>query len=193
VSSSSTVDTCTWVEDANGIALSGDYFLFSGGSGGGFAYAYVDDQTTGTLVTHTCTGTQTNICMSGTIPADQSYQSTAGLGFNMYQADVANAPANAFPTEITEIQVMYTGSASGNQVRAQINVGNAYYCANLGPAGSLYTLYPEDFNTKCWDDPPDGAMWNGVGATQFSLVVPSQFGSTTTMTDLCLAAAIFYQ
>jgi len=134
------------------------------------------------------------LCTSGAITADPSYNSVAGVGFNLNQ-DLASAtsavdaavdggatdPSDGgglfaslgtvtIPTSIT-VSVTRTGTLTGNSsLRAQMtDVNGIDYCYG----GSMAESIPiGKFNTKCWNNSGDAA----TPTTRFrrvDIIVPS--------------------
>jgi hypothetical protein len=173
---------------AGGITLTNGYVYWNAGTPAGAGFAYVSDATTGT-VDH-CLGTPTALCASGIIPADSSYSSNAGVGFNLNQA--LNSPtlyALTTPSVVSYVEVEYSG-ISGTGVRAQISVGNTYYCANLTTTNQY--ILASSFTTACWSTTAPGNPWDGTGATQLQLVVPAAVpAAIVSFTDLCLTGVFF--
>ena len=103
--------------------------------------------------TNSCTpqfGTSA-ICATGMIAADTTYLSVAGISFNLNQVNVTGAVANTIPAPHS-FSVSFTKSGTA-QMRIQITDGTTYWCydASASSYTSGGTLYPSDFNTKCWD------------------------------------------
>ena len=101
----------------------------------------------------------TALCAAGVVAADTSYNSIAGVGFNLNQATSgSNAPESiSAPASITVETtffnlvsgINYTGNSSA---RVQIidNAGRTY-CVDAGSWTSGAAIPISGFNTSCWD------------------------------------------
>jgi cellulose 1,4-beta-cellobiosidase len=127
------------------------------------------------------------LCTAGTITADPTYASVAGIGFDLNQdlAPAGDPDGGAvdsdggvvvqlgtitIPNGIT-VSVTKMGSSSGNNaMRAQLvdDNGNTY-CYG----GSMADPIPIGrFNTKCWDNSGDSAT-SATPFRRFDIVIPS--------------------
>jgi cellulose 1,4-beta-cellobiosidase len=99
------------------------------------------------------------LCTAGTVMADPTYESVAGLGFNFSQDTESDggADAGSLGTIIIDqsitITVEKSGSAAGNSaLRVQLtDSDNNFYCYN-GQWTSGVAIPITQFNTRCWDN-----------------------------------------
>jgi hypothetical protein len=117
-----------------------------------------------------------------------------GIGFSLDQP--MGAPTGLpFKVPAASTGITYTvSSVPTNGLRIQIDHGGPTieYCAPA-PATATATLVWSDFNTKCYDTPPDGVALTGPpnDATQieFQLVTTDTVGTG----DFCVVAVSFAQ
>ena len=98
------------------------------------------------------------LCTAGTVAADPTYLSVAGLGFNLSQ-DTAIDAGDAALTGITiakSLTVTIQRSESvgeSSSLRVELtDSNNHYYCAYEGRWTSGAAIPISQFNTKCWDN-----------------------------------------
>lgn len=150
-------------------------------AGYGYTFTYNPNGLTDTVFP-TCTDTSCTpalsapLCASGTIGADVTYSTGAGLGFNLKQpAATANDPSLPQPIFVTG-----TGLAvdfvnrGGVQPQAQISDGTNYWCYVLSNSVSPVDIPWQSFNTACWDN--SGSSFDPVttSITSFDLVFPGE-------------------
>jgi hypothetical protein len=132
------------------------------------------------------------LCTAGAIEADTTYNSTAGLGFNLNQEPVAGGAdpdggaslddggpplgSITIPNSITVSVVKSGGSLSGNNsLRAQLmSVDGQRYCYG----GSLTEPIPiTSFNTACWNNTLGEFATPSMAFTRLEIMVPSAAAS----------------
>jgi hypothetical protein len=103
---------------------------------------------------------QTALCTAGSVTADPTYFSVAGLGFNFSQdmggdggADASSVDGITIDQSIT-ITVEKLGALAGNSaLRVELTGSNGhYYCALEGKWTSGVAIPITKFNTHCWDN-----------------------------------------
>lgn len=115
------------------------------------------------------------ICTAGTVTADPTYNSVAGVGFNLNEdravdGGVATLGTVTIPNTLN-VAVQRTGNSGGNNsLRVQLtDVNDVAYCYG----GALNSPIPVGkLNTKCWNNQGDAA----TPSTQFKkidVIVPS--------------------
>ena len=100
------------------------------------------------------------LCTAGTVTADSTYESVAGLGFNLSQDTVDDASATATTLggvmilKSIAITIQKTGEVSQNTaLRVQLTDSNDhFFCALEGQWTSGTAIPITQFNTKCWDN-----------------------------------------
>lgn len=125
----------------------------------------------------------TQFCAMGTIQADTTYASVAGMGFNVNQmmATTATSPeigmaaatGTGLVVNVGSVTGLTLAAGAGSQLRVQIQ-GTADYCAPVAASG--VNMIPWSmFNTKCWNTAETGAMAFTAGSMikSVALVVPS--------------------
>jgi hypothetical protein len=160
----------------------GTYVIGSNFAGYAFAFISLSENIDDTL---SCAIERSDaLCFSGLVAATHSsFVPVAAVGLNLNQSQVPDSPANPIPGKITSLTVDARNPGSGN-LRIQVNQGTTYYCYDItGISGSI-TVYPEQFNTQCWDN--CGTFWDGTDAmgVQLILVNPNESGGWSF--DICL-------
>jgi hypothetical protein len=127
------------------------------------------------------------LCASGTLAADATYASSAGLGFNLSQPQSnpdGSAPAPNLVSVSGSGVVVDLANLGGTDVRVQLSDGANYWCYDLGSSSSPATIPWPSFNTACWDN--SGSTFDKSSPIEsIQLTVPS--GATSdTMYDVCL-------
>lgn len=125
----------------------------------------------------------TQFCANGTIQADTTYASVAGMGFNVNQimATTATSPpigeaaatGTGLVVNVGNVTGLTLAPGAGSQLRVQIQ-GAADYCAPVAASGVNMIPWTM-FNTKCWNTTETGAMAFTAGSMikSVALVVPS--------------------
>ncbi len=128
------------------------------------------------------------LCVSGTIPADATYSTGAGFGFNLNQA--ATTADGSSPVAQPAI---FTGSGvvvdfanrSGSQLEAELSDGTNYWCYTLTGLASPAFIPWQSFNTACWDNSGSSFDPTASAATSFDLILPCN-ATTDVAFDVCL-------
>jgi len=141
----------------------------------------------------------TQLCASGTITADTTYASVAGMGWNINQAKAISATPS--PTEtvaasgtglaisVGSVTGLTLATGGGSQLRVQIKTATADFCAGLSTAVSMIPWGM--FNSKCWDTTLAGAtaFTAGTPIKAVELVVPSSGTAVIGPFNVCLLDA----
>jgi hypothetical protein len=120
------------------------------------------------------------LCASGTVAMDATFNSTAGLGFNVNQlasTTAASPVAGSVATSGSGVVITISGFISG--MRAQIqNAAKVQWCAPL--TGATTTIPWGMFNTMCYAaaPPPAGAFAVGMPIEDVGIVLPSLAASS---------------
>jgi hypothetical protein len=178
VASSTSGAGCTFTS-GSGLAVSGNYV--TSGSLKGYGWGFTTPVGGGDGVNCT-TGTFTNLCMSGTLGADSTYKTVAGLGFNVNQASSGDPNGSAYASAITSVTYSYSGSTT-NGVRLQVSDATSDYCTTL--TASSGTIPIASFVTNCYTGGTPQTPFSGSGLTKIQLIVPGST-SAVTITNLCL-------
>jgi hypothetical protein len=149
-------------------------------SGYGFTFTYSSSGAPVTI-TPSCTDTGCTpqltapLCASGIISADVTYNSGAGLGFNLNQAQTTSdgsAPP-ALPATLTGngLVVDFTNHAN-TQLTVQLSDGTNFWCYMLTGLAGPISIPWKSFNSACWDD--SGAAFDPSAnpVTSLDLVFP---------------------
>jgi hypothetical protein len=198
--------TCAAAAGTAGLPLSCTY-LASGASGikGAEGYAYVFTDTGGS----TACLNEKAFCASGMttvlLPNNDAAASTtygAGLGVNLNQAEATSPtppPNNPYTFPAGTTGISYTlDSFNFPNTQVRLNVGDndgttgTDYCAIITAASG--TVPWSDFNSKCYDVPPDGASLTGPPPSTIHLqfTVTSASSATTAQPfNFCITALSF--
>jgi hypothetical protein len=114
------------------------------------------------------------LCSAGTVAADSTYATIAGLGFNFNQS--ASGPALSIPAPAT-VTVTFT-NPGGSPLRLQLGDegSNQYWCIDSGKFQSGQPIPIASFNTKCWDG-SGTPLSAGTAITAIVVYVPSTASS----------------
>ena len=111
-------------------------------------------------------------CVSGSVTADSSYHSAAGLSF--YLRRLVGGPIGAVPIPVGIAITTYGGNQTGNDfLRVQLtdSYGNDY-CVMENKWASGVSIPITKFNTACWDN--SGVYASATSPMQeLDLIVPS--------------------
>jgi hypothetical protein len=140
---------------------------------------YVSSFVGGSSSSISLTYDSTSFCASGTVGMNSTYQSYAGAGFDVDQAQS--------PTGGSVSSLLLTGSSmtlsfenpADSPLEIQLsNSTGTYWCYELAGATSPVTIPLTSFNTECWDDEGQ-AFVSGTAITSIDLVVPGSATSST--------------
>jgi hypothetical protein len=170
----------------------GNYF--SVGAYAGYGFVYITRAPGGNNNTFTCPtstfGTSTSaLCGAGSIPADSSNQTVAGIGFNLNEAaSDANSP-QPIGMIVDTATIRFVNNANSD-LRIEIeryatDTGSTYYCYEAKGKSSPLTLKASDFTTTCWDSANPGSPWDGTAARSPRLIIPCSTTATIPF-DACI-------
>jgi hypothetical protein len=130
-----------------------------------------------------------SLCGAGTVGAQNPPAYTvwgAGFGFNLSPQTVGTA---LVPVQLsgTGVTVTLTSLPTGADMRVQVAVGGAAYCAVMTMASQ--TLLWTAFNTKCWA-PTTGAALTGPPNTP-NIQFQASSRATAGSFDFCVTALSF--
>lgn len=151
----------------NGYGMSGTWKGYAYTFGGSTTTISPGCDTAGTMPCFKTAGA--NLCASGTLGADTTYNSIAGVGWNINQEKAAPNPVDTVVTTGTGIAVHAAGGTAG--LRVSISDGTTEWCAPL-PAGGSGTVPWASFNTKCWDG-SGTAYTAGTPISKVQILLPS--------------------
>ena len=128
------------------------------------------------------------LCAAGSVFPDTTYQSAAGLGFNLNQSVTGDMlGAVAAPAYVTVSASMFSG---GEYVRVQLSGSNGYYyCVEAGQWAPGVPIPITNFNSSCWDG-TGMALYPGAPISAINLVIPSEAISVRPF-SLCLTNVMF--
>ena len=142
----------------------------------GFASSY--EAGSGSSIT--LTYNSTSFCASGTVAASTVYQSWAGAGFSVNQAQTgASGSTQPLVLSGSTISITYE-NAGGSTLEFQLYDGTDYWCYELPASSSstTVTIPLSSLNTQCWNG--DGsAFTSGTPITTVELVVPGTATGST--------------
>jgi hypothetical protein len=133
----------------------------------------------------TLTYTSSSFCASGTVPADSTYSSWAGAGFNVNQAESgASGTSGSLALTGSSISVTYV-NRDASPLELQLYDGSNYWCTYLpASASSTTSTIPfSQLNTQCWDG-LGSAFVSGTPITTVQLMVACS-AFTPTPFDFC--------
>jgi hypothetical protein len=179
------------------VAMNG---FVTSGTWKGYASTFTSGTTT--VITPVCDAAGTaacfqaagaKLCAMGTVAADLSSASSAGLGFNVNQAMATSAVSpvkGSIAASGTGLALSVTGYIPG--MRAQIqNAAGMRWCAALTTA--VASIPWSMFNTMCYavPQPAAGAFVTGTPIADVEIVIPSQT-TLPVQFDFCLLDAHQY-
>jgi hypothetical protein len=161
---------------------------------GGYAFAYYDNQKDPTCGSKSCVE-MTSLCTSGSVVAQNppSYSCYgAGIGINLNQMQGSMAMGDyAVPMSSTGVHYAVSSlpNITGGGLRVIITAGGTDYCAQVNSA--MGEVMWSQFNSKCYDSPPDGMTLSGPPqmATQLKFQVAS--GTAAGTFDFCVTEVSF--
>ena len=146
---------------------------------------YVSSYEAGSGSTITLTYDANSFCAKGTVAANATYNSWAGVGFNVNQSQTgASGSTGSLVFSGSSITVNYINRA-GSILEYQLWDGTNYWCYRLPPA-TIATAVKIPFtslNTRCWDN-LGTTFPSGTPVTTVQLVVPGSASSPTPF-DYC--------
>ncbi|MEP6654285.1 MAG: hypothetical protein ABJA82_13055, partial [Myxococcales bacterium] len=177
-----------------GFAVANGYVTGAGWMGYGYTYVGPMVGSKATITPATFEGL-TQLCATGSIAADPTFASVAGMGFSVNQANTPMPPILTAPTSGTglSINVSVTGltlaPGAGSQLRAQLKSAGGDFCAPI-PAAGTSTIPWASFNKTCWDTTAVGnaAFVAGTAITAVEVLVPSAMTAIPTFM-VCLLDA----
>lgn len=153
------------------------------GSYKGYGFAYKGDKSNSTTcVAPVCGSTgctpafgTSSLCAVGTVTADSTYNSVAGVGFNLNQTQAGGTPGTvAAPATITVGAYLDTATMAYARIQIVDAAGTAY-CVKEGTWTSGTAIPITTFNSACWDTTTAGATALAAGAQIQSvhILIPS--------------------
>jgi hypothetical protein len=124
-----------------------------------------------------------SFCASGTVAADSTYNSWAGAGFNVNQAESgASGSSTSLVLNGSTMTVNYSNNG-GSPLEFQIYDGSHYWCAYLVGKTGPTTIPFSTLNSQCWNG-LGSSFTSGTPITAVQLVVGGS-GFTPTPFDFC--------
>ena len=186
-STNPTTTTTTTGGGGEGIACPDSYCKIGAFSGYGFVYSDMKDGGASTI-----TQKGTSLCASGVAGAvvGMAYDKFwgAGIGVNLNQAMVADAPINAAQLTGTGVTVGISNPPK-TEIRVVVDDGGVEYCAVL--TGASTTVPWTDFNTTCWDKKLPAAKALAGAPLSKALKVQVITGDTDRPFDFCISSIDF--
>lgn len=124
----------------------------------------------------------TALCAAGLVAADATYNSIAGVGFNLNQSSSGIGAPESIPAPS---KITIAASFYGDLSAFNANLGNAAarvqiadsagisYCVVAGGWASGSPIDITTFNTTCWDDSMGVALTSGTPIQSIHLIVPA--------------------
>jgi hypothetical protein len=140
---------------------------------------YVGSYIGGSSSSITLTYGSTAFCASGTVAPNSTYQSYAGAGFNVNQAQSSTGGASS-PLELsgTSMTLSFENFA-GSPLRVQIiDASDNYWCVTLTQTVGPITIPMSSFNTQCWNDGGQ-SFQPGTDIAALQLIVPGSDVAST--------------
>jgi len=115
----------------------------------------------------------TALCAAGVVAADATYNSVAGLGFNVNQSATGNEALPVSATAGISVGVVISASAGDFAMRVQVvdSTGTAY-CVETGSWCIECPISITSFNTTCWDG-RGATLTSGASIVSIHVIVPS--------------------
>ena len=165
------------------------------GAFGGFPFTYLwpsSGASTATIISPNCVGpgncspalSGSSICASGTIGADATLTTSAGLGFDFQPQD--GSAATPLAISGSNLTLTFSNAGGSNLVVNLVGdqSGSTFWCYELKGATSPVTIPLSSFNTACWDN--SGQPFSpGTSVAGIFVYVPSQ-ASTAVPFEFCL-------
>ncbi|MCL2450793.1 MAG: hypothetical protein FWD17_17765 [Polyangiaceae bacterium] len=172
--------SCT-APSTGGITL--NYCMQSTLGSGGYAYPFGDYQTASSCASAGSTAcvNQSTLCGAGTTVPQGATYACYGNGFGV---DVGTGTVTATGLSFT---LSGTLPASGGQIQVADSSGTTY-CAEIKKTGAQ-TVAWSDFNTLCYNTPPDGGTFPGDVVSKVLIQVNSSTANQTW--SLCLSDISF--
>ncbi len=153
------------------------------GTYAGYGFAYKGDKSNATTCVAPVCGTTgctpvfgtSALCAVGTVTADSTYNSVAGVGFNLKQTSAGEAPGSvAEPATITVGAQLDTATMAYARIQIVDSTGAAY-CVKEGTWSSGTAIPIGSFNATCLDttDPKAKAMTAGTLIQSVHILIPS--------------------
>jgi hypothetical protein len=162
----------------------------------GYAFTWSSGLSTpSTCIIPTCSTTgctpafgTSSICATGMVAADMTYNSVAGLGFNLNQSVTGDMLGTvAAPAYVTVNASLFGG---GVDARVQLSGANGiYYCVEAGRWVSGVPIPITNFNSSCWDG-TGMTLYSGAPISAINLVIPSD-ATAERRFSLCLTNVTF--
>jgi hypothetical protein len=182
-----TTTTTTTGGGGDGIACPDNYCKL--GAFGGYGFVYVDKKDGGAS---TITQKGTSLCASGVAGAvvGMAYDKYwgAGIGVNLNQAMVADAPVNAAQLTGSGVTVGISNPPA-TEFRVVVDEGGLEYCAVL--TGASTTVKWTDFNVTCWDKTLPGAKALAGPPLSKAIKVQVTTGDADRPFDYCISSITF--
>ncbi len=163
----------------------------------GYGYSILGNPVAGDSVVPDCTTTctppitaTTGLCASGTLNADATYKSAAGVGFAVNQA-VAGGTIGSIAVTGTGLKVTYTNTGTNTTIRVQISSATDDYCFDISAATSPVKIPWSSFHVGCYNTPQGAAFTTATPITKIALIVPSSNAVNATF-NVCLNEASSY-
>jgi len=151
------------------VVMSGYVSSYSGGSGSTMSLSYDSN----------------SFCLSGTVGASATYNSWAGAGFNVNQAQSGSSGSTGQLVLVgSTIAVSYINKG-GSTLELQLWDGSNYWCYYLPPSttSNTVTVPFSSLNTQCWNN-AGTTFKSGTPITTVQLDVPGS-ASVPTPFDFC--------
>ncbi len=153
-----------------------------------------------TCITPTCDTTgcrptfgSTALCASGVATADSTYNTVAGMGFNLNQdSSGATNGTVAAPANVTVTTKLGSNAGDAKVRIVLVDASDTKYCAESGQWTSGTPIPITTFNTQCWDPTQPGTVYLSAGnqIRTILLEVPSSMEADRPF-SMCLTGVTF--
>ena len=172
---------------------------FTNGVFAGSAFNWLANTTSASTISPDCTSGascytgQSSLCAQGTLEADPTYASTAGMGFALRQAPEANAATADWTPTGDGLYVQLTGTTSALRVQLRALGGDTdetkRWCAPV-PQGGTGKIPWTSFNNKCWNN--SGNYFTPTTPIRWIEITDPSSNVVTTPMDFCLVNVVPY-
>jgi poly(3-hydroxybutyrate) depolymerase len=166
------------------------------GAWGGYPFTYLwpsSGASAGTTISPNCSGpgsctpalSGSSMCASGTVGADATLTTSAGVGFD-FQPESPGSSASPITLSSSSVTISFSNAGGSNLVVNLVSdpSGSTFWCYELRGATSPVTIPLSSFNTACWNSSGQ-SLSPGTQVAGIFVYVPSS-ATTNVPFDFCL-------
>ncbi len=166
------------------------------GDWGGYPFTYLwpsSGASAGTTISPNCAGPGSclpalggsSICASGTVGADATLTTSAGVGFD-FQPESSGSSVSPITLSSSNVTISFSNAGGSNLVVNLVSdpSGSTFWCYELNGATSPVTIPLSSFNTACWNGSGQ-PLSPGTQVAGIFVYVPSA-AATNVPFDFCL-------